>query len=248
LELFRQCDFHVHSILSPCAEDEMILEDIINTAIDRGIKYLGINNHISIGTDLSIFQKTRDEIAKINPNIQVFVGCEADIICVGKNLASELIRKELDFVSVASNHFQVSYVEQPPSKDLRDIGLHFLKLFKYACSLDYVDVIVHPMIEFMKMFDPTCFDLLEDEEILEALYLAKENNIAMEITPRALIKNQLYFRYRFYELCKQVGLKFSIGSDAHHLETVAPGNLLAGMISKLGITDDDLWMPKMAVK
>ena len=151
-------------------------------------------------------------------------------------------------MSVAANHFQISYVEQPPSRNLRDIGEHFLKLFKYACSLEYVDVIVHPMTVMMKMFDPTCLDLLKDEDILEALYLAKKNNVAIEISPRSLIEDQLYFRFRFYELCKKVGLKFSIGSDAHRLETLAPGNVLAGLITKLELTDDDLWMPKMALK
>lgn len=247
MELFKQCDFHVHTIFSPCASSEMNLEDIIDTQIKREVKYMGITDHVMMGTDLSILQQTRDKIAQINPKIQVFVGCEVDIISDGHDLVSKQVLDSVDYVSVAANHFQMSYVEKPASSSIKDVGEHFLKMFRYACSLKYVDVIVHPMTVMMNMFDPSCLDILQDDDISEALNLAKENNIAIEISPRALYPEQLYFRVRFYELCKKAGLKFSIGSDAHRLETLAPGNLLNDLIKRLEITNNDIWLPKNAV-
>ena len=70
-------------------------------------------------------------------------------------------------------------------------------MFKYACSLEFADVIVHPMTVLIPSYDPTCLDLLKDDDLMEAIELARLNHIAMEISPRALIRDQMHFRMRF---------------------------------------------------
>jgi histidinol phosphatase-like PHP family hydrolase len=144
---------------------------------------------------------------------------------------------------LSANHFHDDAVAQPKADSLEAIGRHFLEMFRYACSLDFADVIAHPLVVFPRTFDPTCLYLIKEGDLADAIDVARANEVAMEISPRALVHDQLEFRLRFLSMCKDAGLKFSIGSDAHTLENVGRTAVLAPIIEKVGITDSDIWLP-----
>jgi histidinol phosphatase-like PHP family hydrolase len=251
--LFEQCDFHVHTHFSACARDDMRLPAIIRTSAERGVRYLGVTDHIQVGTDAGILSRTRAEIEMVqvmddldeqNPSIEVFLGCEADILSVGRHTVTDEIISTCDFISVAANHPYTGAFPGLAAASLRDAGRYYLEMFGYACSLAFADVIVHPMIVLPGSVDPSCLELLTDDDLMPAIKLAKVNGIAMEISPRALARDQLFFRVRFYSLCKQAGLKFSVGTDSHRLESLGQTKVLTGLIEQVGITDDDLWLPR----
>jgi len=50
----------------------------------------------------------------------------------------------------------------------------------------------------------------------------------------------------FYSLCKEAGLRFSIGTDSHRLASVGRTDVLAPIISELKLEDDDIWIPRGA--
>ncbi|MDI6829453.1 MAG: hypothetical protein QME62_13315, partial [Armatimonadota bacterium] len=63
-----------------------------------------------------------------------------------------------------------------------------------------------------------------------------------EISRRAL--GQLDFSLKFYELCKDMGLKFTIGSDAHSLDYVGNLNEIQPIVEHLELVDEDIWLPR----
>lgn len=243
-ELFRRCDFHMHSVLSPCARRDMELRAIIEVCGERGIKYLGITDHITADTDSGILWQTRRELSDLHPSMKVYLGCEADVLDVGKHTVTDEMRAELDFIAVAANHFSNPFVVRPDSHDRRAIAQHYLRMFEYACSLDFADVVVHPLYVMPGTHDPALLNLLEDPEMIEVISLAKKNCVAIEISPRSLVPEQMRFRMRFLGLCKKAGVKFSIGSDAHQIEMAGMTSLVAPIIEELGIVDDDIWLPE----
>lgn len=230
-------DLHIHTNKSACARAEMNIPDIIRTAKSRGCSCIGLTDHIYYPSDVEKLRLSRNEINLIDSTVKVLLGCEFDILDIGRHTLTDEMMPYLDFVMAAANHLHSSSVAQPEDMSLRGIGLHYLKLFKYACTLDFVDVVAHPMFVYPGTFDPASLDLLKDDEIMQAIELAKENNIAMEISPRALAPNQLEFRIRFYTLCKNAGLKFSLGTDSHRLKTVGKIDVLEPLIEKLEIED-----------
>jgi histidinol phosphatase-like PHP family hydrolase len=243
--LFEQCDLHVHTSLSPCAMRDMHIRSIIDAADECGVRYLGLTDHIAEPQDSARVGITRRELESVKKPMEVFVGCEADIIDVGKQAVTREIRAEVDFVAVAANHFHARTVAQPEDESYDAVKRHFLAMLNYACSLEWVDVIVHPLNVFPGTFDPTFLELMTDDELAEPIELAVKNGIAFEISPRALLdRAQIYFRLRFLGLCKEAGLKFSIGSDAHRLDAVGQTRVLAPIIRELGLTDDDIWLPR----
>ncbi|MGQ9454396.1 MAG: PHP domain-containing protein [Armatimonadota bacterium] len=246
--LCYQIDLHVHTQYSVCARPEMQLQQIVDTAARRGIRFLGVTDHVDAYVGEEVLGKIRGELGRLDaqvPGMSIFVGCEADILDIGKHVVTEDMKKSLDYVMVSANHFHDPAVAQPKGDLPRDVGRHFLEMFRYACSLDFVDVVAHPLVVFPGTFAPECLFTLGNDDILEALCLARDNGIAMEISPRGLEPDQLDFRVRFLSLCKEAGLKFSIGSDAHSLARVGQVWQLALLLDKVGITDEDIWLPSM---
>jgi histidinol phosphatase-like PHP family hydrolase len=244
--LYELCDFHVHTHLSPCARPEMRLRAIGSACAERGIKYLGLSDHIGAATDTSILATARREAQGVRGAVRVFVGCEAETLGPGRHTITEQMKRDLDFVCVAANHFHLSTVDQPADMSPKSIAEHFVSMFGYACSLEFVDFVAHPMFVYPRTFDPTFLETIDDDALVGPLREAKKNNIAMEISPRSLDREQLYFRMRFLRLCKEVGLKFAIGSDAHRLEMVGSTRALAPIIRELDLKDDDIWLPRGA--
>jgi len=241
--LYRQIDFHVHTRLSLCASRQMCLASILDAAAQAGIRYLGITDHIDAYVGPEILNVTRKQLEEIETPIEVFLGCEADILAVGKHVVSEEMRSHLDYVMVSANHFHDPSVAQPRSNSQADVAHHFLEMFRYACSLDFADVIAHPLVVFPGTYDPGCIELIRDEEIAEAVKLARDNGIAMEISPRGLESDQYRFRVRFLSVCKEVGVRFSIGSDAHSLNRIGSTSSLERLLADVGISDSDIWLP-----
>ncbi len=242
--LYRRVDLHVHTRLSVCARGEMRLRSILNVSAERGVEYLGITDHIDAHVSPAILSEVRGELAELERPANVFLGCEADVLSIGRHVVTNEMRSTLDFIMLSANHFHDYAVAQPKARSLEATGRHFLEMFRYACSLEFADVIAHPLVVFPRTFDPTCLYLIKERDLAEAIDAARANGVAMEISPRALAHDQLEFRLRFLSMCKDAGLKFSIGSDAHSLESVGRTAALAPVIEKLGIADTDIWLPR----
>lgn len=241
--LFARCDMHVHTALSPCGWSENIVPQILAAAETEGIEYLAITDHIHPGTDRGIIAQVAEEVHSLRPKLNVFIGCEADITAVGSHEVDEAVLSLTDFVMVSANHFQETFVSQPKTTDKVDVAHHLLEMFSYAASLDFVDVIAHPLYIMPGTFDPTAPSVLEVDELIPAIRLLEKNNIAVEISRRALAEEQTPFLLSFYALCKQEGVKFTVGNDAHKLADVGRTRLVEPLIKKLGLTDEDIWLP-----
>jgi putative hydrolase len=222
----------------------MVPAAAIQAAAEHGIEYLAFTDHIHEYTDLSILDEVREKISSIAAPMKVYIGCEADIMSVGRGLVTSELIKKTDFIMVAANHFVDPAISQPASRDNKDVARHFLEMFTYAVSLENVDVIAHPLFVMPNSYDLLAPSLLTEKELAPAIDLAVKNNIAMEISRRALSKKQMPFLLSFYRLCKEAGLKFSIGSDAHKLSDVGRTIRVEPLINELGLSDEDIWLPQ----
>lgn len=242
--LFARSDIHVHTRLSPCGQDEMTPGAIIRAAAEQGIEYLGISDHIHPFTDHSILDSVREECRAAPDSIRVFVGCEADIMAVGETVLDTALAAKADFVMVAANHFQDPSVSRPAAGGMRAVARHFLDMFTYAASLELADVIAHPFFVMPDTYDPLAPAAITEDELRPAVELAAKNHIAVEISRRALTPEQKPFLINFYRVCKQAGLMFAIGSDAHRLADVGRTYLVEQLIVELGLKDEDIWLPR----
>ena len=240
-------DFHIHTYHSPCAKSEMIVRDIARMCMEKGIYCCGISDHIHVDTNVKILEENRRDINDAaDIGVKMFLGCEVDVLDIGKTALCSYVQRNTDYIMLSANHFTAPGVNAP-DKNLppHEIALHFLRMLKYACSLDCADIVVHPLYVFPHTYDPACLNTLSDDELLEAIYTANAHKTAFELTPRALMASNAAFMKRFYTLCKGAGCKFSIGSDSHNLRTIEATAYLAPLLDDLQITDEDIWYPSL---
>ncbi|MCL6588657.1 MAG: PHP domain-containing protein [Firmicutes bacterium] len=242
-------DLHIHTYHSPCGRAEMTPADIVRKATERGITRLAITDHFYTFTDRSIFDKIRADVARAkaesNGSPTVYFGCEAEIMAPGRTAAGPEIAEILDFVMAGATHFQnTGITDLPKAKDERSLGEYYLRMFEYAVSIPWVNVIAHPFYVVPGVCSVRILDYIQKDDLIEALKIAKKNDVAMEISRRALGQGQLEFSLWFYEICKEMGLKFTIGSDAHSLEYVGNVQEVRPIIEHLGITEEDIWLPQ----
>ena len=243
-------DLHVHTFHSPCGKPEMVPTDIVRVAVERGLTRLAITDHFYPFTDPGIFDDIRTAVAETeavrNNALKVYFGAEVEIMSPGKTAGSPELAEGLDFVMAGASHFQNKGItELPAGLDDRDTAEYVLKIFEYAVSLPWVDVIAHPFFVIPSICPATVYDCLQDAELLEALELARENKVAMEISRRIFhTEEHLRFAWRFYPLCKKAGLKFSIGSDAHRLEDIGNVHILEPFLEEINITEKDIRQPE----
>lgn len=89
-------DLHIHSALSPCAEDEMTPNNILNMAEVNGLHVIAVTDHNSVGNIRALAQCAEDKSIVVVPGIEVESAEEVHICCLFPNV--EAAEEMGDFV------------------------------------------------------------------------------------------------------------------------------------------------------
>ena len=81
-------DFHIHSALSPCADDDMTPNNIINMALLKELDAIAVTDHNSIGNLEAFDQLTRSLPILFIPGIEVQTKEDIHVICLFENMDS----------------------------------------------------------------------------------------------------------------------------------------------------------------
>ena len=196
-------DLHTHTNNS---DGKNTIEEMAAAAIARGYAYYNITDHsrsqgIITGIDADAYP---DQVARVraaarviekaHPGFRLLCGVEVNILPDGELDLPDGILAEMDVV-VASVH---SNFRQPRDEMTARICM--------AAMSPHVDIIGHPTGRKVEAREPYDVDL---EEVMEA---ALKGHTALEIngSPSRLDLNDIFARR-----AKELGLKISIGSDAH---------------------------------
>lgn len=87
-------DFHVHTCLSPCANDEMTPINILNMAELMGTKILGICDHNSAGNIKAMLKMAQDYDILVIPGIEVQSVEEVHLLCFFESINQVLKLQE----------------------------------------------------------------------------------------------------------------------------------------------------------
>ena len=195
-------DLHVHSKWS---DGTSSIEEIARAAQNRGYQYVAICDHskslkIAHGLDESRLMKQMEEIDRLNEKLkgfQILKGTEVDILTDGKLDLPEKILEKLDFV-VAAIH----------SGFKQDRGKMTRRIIR-ALENPFIHILAHPSGRLLGARDPY---EVEIEELMEA---AKKYGKALEINAyfERLDLDDIHCRK-----AKEMGIRVSIGTDAHHLD------------------------------
>jgi DNA polymerase (family 10) len=189
-------DYHIHSTWS---DGKSSIEEIVNFAISQDLEEIAITDHsqslkIAKGLSINDLLKRNKEIDILRvkyPMIKILKGSEVDIKSDGSLDYPDEILDQLDFV-IASIHTNTQ----------KDVTETYVK----AIQTGKVHTIGHIIGRIINEREGHLVDV---ETVLQA---CKQNNVAIELNcqPNRLDANEMILKR-----CKSLGVKISLGSDAH---------------------------------
>lgn len=230
LDILCRQNLHIHSAFSGCANPEMKLHDIVHTAQMNGLEAIAVTDHVQPGgeDEARIFLSMLREQAKtVESPVRLLIGAELSAYDVnGFNFPKNDI--ELDYRLWAQNHYHVSSWIQPEDTSPTGYKNHIIATLTNLIKSGRADCIAHPFhdsyltnskrlnVGFEKGSVPNCFT---DNEIGDLLMLGKQYETAFEINLNAMTGYPEFCR-RMYNLGRETGTYFNIGTDAHKLDRI----------------------------
>ena len=194
-------DLHMHTTWSDGKDS---IQEMAEACRDRGYEYLAITDHsqavtVARGLTPERIREQWEELEGVREavdGIQIFRGCEVDILKDGSLDLPDEILTELDVVLVAiHSHFEL---DQATMTERIIQGL----------SHPLVHVLVHPTGRLIKRREPYAVDM---EAVLQA---AREHGVAVELNanPHRL---DLHDRHLFR--ARELGVDVVVNTDAHRI-------------------------------
>jgi PHP family Zn ribbon phosphoesterase len=102
-------DLHIHTLLSPCADNSMLPATVIGRAKELGIEIMAITDHNTAENVASFLEKGREMGVKIIPGMELQTSEDVHLVCLFNNLEQ------------VGAYQEIVYQKLPPLKNKRDI-------------------------------------------------------------------------------------------------------------------------------
>ena len=242
---WRDCDFHIHTYHSECGTAEMIPEAIVRRAHAIGLKAIALTDHLELDHHRDYFPILRKELRRLKSPIPVAYGCEATVLPPRRVTIDAEFAAQFDHILCGYNHFHnIEHVEH--FYDLCDAEkkAEILGMFQAAVDCPLIDAIAHPFFVYHgSAMRRDIYEGITEKEIAPILEAALRNDIAFEISPKAIDADLKPAADRLYRLAADAGLSFIVGSDSHILASLGKLGMLSDFIESLGLDDSRFVYP-----
>jgi len=211
-----RAELHVHTVLSPCADVEMIPPLIVRQAIDRGIQIIAVTDHNATANIEAVQKAARDTGLFVFPGMEVQTVEEVHSLCLFDTLEQAeawqaVVARSLPAIENQPEHFGEQFVVDETGDFIRREN----QLLLTSCTLS-IDDAFQNVTELGGLFIPAhvnrkAFGLLEILGFVlpEIPFPALE--ISRHITPEQA-------RERFHQLLTYPLLQ---NGDAHFLNDIS---------------------------
>ncbi|MFC1478008.1 DNA polymerase/3'-5' exonuclease PolX [Candidatus Margulisiibacteriota bacterium] len=227
-ELIKESDLvgviHCHSVWS---DGSASIPDLVEAARRNGYKYIGISDHSKTAfyagglkeDDIIAQHKEIDLISAKYNDIKILKGIECDILQDGTLDYDDNVLAKFDFV-IGSIHSHFNLPEEEQTN----------RIIK-AMQNKHMSILGHPSCRLLLSREACHINM---SRVLEA---SAKYNVAIEINANP---HRLDLDWRFCRQAKDLGIKFIIGVDAHHLEMLADIQYGIGTARKGWLTKADV--------
>lgn len=252
--MIKDADFHMHT-------EGMDIADLVARADEVGLETVGISDHLNFerGTledvpeNLNVFRENRRYLAAHEPPVPVFFGVEVHIMDpTGFHPLTTEIQEEFRF-DYAIGGLHGVYGTWTTHREIVDV-CH--RLFLKAMADPFLDILAHPYWFPTRAMEACGLPMLPDlsmvpeSYIVELAQVSRETDTALEVNACAIFSNPSYsdgFKRSYRDLLvalHDLGVTFSIGSDAHSVPYVGESRVVRTILMEIGVTEDRIWLPR----
>ena len=87
-------DFHIHTALSPCGDEDMTPNNIVNMAILKGLDAIAITDHNSCKNALACMKCAEGKNLIVIPGMEVETSEECHVVCLFPDIESALLMEQ----------------------------------------------------------------------------------------------------------------------------------------------------------
>lgn len=247
-------DHHIHTVYSGHAEQNLTVNAVIERAEEMGLESIAITEHAFYYLmGLACFEQIKQEVDLADKKIKVFAGLEMDpdYKNPGRLVFEDFEKGDIVPVLVGTHAYPntgrgwCESLNLTPA-DKRDIYKSWFDLMEKIIENPLVDVLAHPgrLISQNGIIEEFDKNVLKDFRSLFSG--AREKGISIELNDNAVGRfatERLRESYTdVIRLAIEMGVKISMGSDAHRLDDIGRRDHIAGIIDSLWLSKEDIYM------
>lgn len=255
-------DLHIHTNLSRCGKPTAIAADYIAKAKGMGVTLMAFTNHMWDSAipgasnwystqDYAHILKLKDELPAHVDGLKILFGCETECVKDGTVAISREVAQQLDIVLVPHSHTHMKDFVIPaelvddPKKHGEFLVRHFMDVINSPVA-DLTTAVAHPFVACGAADREEVLNTIPDRDLEQCCIAAKQAGIALEINTGCYggkitaerIPTCAYTR--FFTIAREVGCKFTIGSDSHDIPSMDSLPKADVQMKAAGITEDML--------
>jgi len=241
-------DLHNHTKLCNHASGKM--EEYVNEAINKGVKYFGFSDHAPMDFDKK-YRMSYDDMLQYETDvknlkkqyqdkIEILLGYEVDFL--PKYMDKRVLKAKVDYL-IGSVHFinewgfdNPEFIGEYKNKDIDKIWEDYFEAISALAKSGHFDIVGH--IDLIKVFN---FLPKKDVKVIakSAISEIKKANLVVELNMAGYKKpiNELYPSNNILELIAEYDIPITFGSDAHSPKEVCKYEKeLKNILSKFNFT------------
>lgn len=225
LDELARFNTHIHTTFSRCAKREMEARDIVAEADRCGLEIIALTDHnYPHKKNATAYQRLEllEQLKDFPHRVKVLIGAELSSYDIGKFADDIECDNALDWRLYTTNHYHQDYWVHPAQKTPRAYCEHMLAIMDKVIESGRADAFAHPFMA--KYID--CFDdfkevtrAFTDNEIGDTIEKANAAGITWELNIPAIYGDPDFHR-RYFNIGRQCGAVFNIGTDAHALDKI----------------------------
>lgn len=210
IDLKLYYDMHIHSALSPCGDNDMTPNNIVNMSIIKGLDVISVTDHNSCGNVRAVMEVAGDRLLVI-PGMEIETSEEVHVVCYFREITDcEKMHKEVKKHMPKIKNDEKIFGEQLYMNSEDEVIGREENLLVTATDLDIFEV-----FELAKKFNGVAIPAHIDRSSYSVLsnlgFIPPELEIpTVEITPKNRQKYE--DEYKKYNIISN--------SDAHYLEDI----------------------------
>ncbi len=238
-------DFHVHTSYSGrsrgTSDPRMTPQAVCQRAAELGYRRIGFTDHLYAWTSYQDLADLHEAVRNVRvEGVEVFFGSEVELSTAQRTGMPSQWRGMLDYVLLALEHDSGPTTIPIPELDDPHGWIQRYKIGCQVAAAGGAEVLAHPFYRCLAVLD-----VISDADLRQMLETLAEGGVALELNAPRLTRELGRVDWtRLVITARDIGLKFSIGGDAHHLEYFGRASDLEPLLEQWGIDDSMLWIPK----
>lgn len=262
-------DHHIHTIYSGHSDAAMTVDSVIRQAASVGLRRIVVLEHVPPVTGSPMVEsgqisarQLREPIRLIENEVHSTGGESSVRVLVGAEIDADpncrdgrLLLQDLSGIDVtlASTHYLPENAE-PWYKVQGVLAEGRLKVFLdewtewtvRVAANPAVDILAHPGVEMACIGAIASFEGEVLERFERVLRACAQHKTAIELNETVLRKigpRPAKSYENVFALARDLGVKISLGSDAHHPQAIGQYSFVRGIVERLGLTHENFLHP-----